>query len=503
MQDNNENKLYQNLGFGLGLREKHIDDFIKQRPENVEWFEIISENYFNPLSERRGKLEKLRSDFSFVMHGVSMSIGSSDEINIDYLTKLKKLENWLQPELVSDHICWTGINNFNSHDLLPVPYTEESLKNMVKKIKQAQDFLGRRIALENPSTYLEFNGSTINEWDYIRYVAEEADCLLLLDINNVYVNCFNHNYNEQEYISAIPGERVAQIHLAGHKNFETHIVDTHSDHVNDEVLDLYEFTASKIGKRSSMIEWDAEIPDSKTILKELDKVRKIAQKTTCIEKKKDSRETKEKQLLEPDKLLDLYGYFQQTLLKPKEGQAHSKNWVKEKERITKEEQFNIYYSAYRYRLFDTISDEYKATKKYLGEENFNMLIRSYIEYSPSEFFDMNDYILNLPTFAKQYVDEITFELIGLEVAISKLGETRPVDEEEIKEFLSQDRNLIILNGSKAPVGSKIMTFNNEINKIYKACFEDSLDKLESQNIAGCETSIVLTKEKDGVYRKII
>lgn len=480
---NNQSKFIESAGFGLGLRQKHVKQIIKNTPKEINWFEIISENYLNSESEKRLEIEKIRQDYPFVMHGVSMSIGSTDEIDINYLQQLKELANWLSPEIISDHICWTGINNFNSHDLLPVPYTEESLKNMINKIQQVQDFLGRKIALENPSTYLEFDGSTIPEWEYIKYVAEEADCDLLLDINNVYVNCFNHKYNSKQYINHLPEERIVQIHLAGHKNCGTHIIDTHSDHINDDVLDLYQYTINKIGARNSMIEWDADIPEFEILIDELNKVRKISNLATNtndnqISTPKSTTLSDKGTTNKEDSLNLLYTKFQSSLLKPRENEYPTEEWIKEKQEISEQEQLNIYSFAYRQRLFDLIKDEFKASQIYFGEDNFSMLVRSYIEYNPSQFRNIDDYITAFPNFTQKYIDEIGYELVILECEIFKLQES--------------------IIGT-----STTQEFNNQVNDLYKACHEGTLDEVKLENIQNHPIKILLEKESDGVYRSII
>ncbi|NBX02660.1 MAG: DUF692 domain-containing protein [Alphaproteobacteria bacterium] len=266
---------FPTLGFGLGLRAPHYEHVLEQRPKNVDWFEIISENYFEAHSGYWDFLADLRRDYPIVMHGVSMSLGSTDPLNMDYLTKLKKLADFLDVPWLSDHLCWTGVHSQNTHDLLPLPYTEESLRHIVSRIKQVQDFLGRRIILENPSSYVEFHASSIPEWEFLARLAEDADCSLLLDVNNVYVSAFNHGYDAQAYIDAMPTQRIAQIHLAGHHHFGTHIIDTHDAHVLDEVWKLYEYTMAKKGFKSTMIEWDDQIPEFDVLVAELDKARAI------------------------------------------------------------------------------------------------------------------------------------------------------------------------------------------------------------------------------------
>jgi uncharacterized protein (UPF0276 family) len=267
---------HTNIGFGLGLRAPHYSSILETRPKQVDWFEIISENFLEAHQGYWDFLADLRADYPIIMHGVSMSIGSTDPLNFEYLAKLKKLADFLEVPWLSDHLCWTGINNKNTHDLLPVPYTEEALNHIVSRIKQAQDFLGRQLVLENPSTYLEFKNSNISEWDFIIAMLEQADCKLLLDVNNVYVSAYNHGYDAKKYIDAIPGRRITQIHLAGHNNFGTHIIDTHDDHVTDAVWDLYSHTIKTKGNFSTMVEWDEKIPEFPTLIAELNKARNFA-----------------------------------------------------------------------------------------------------------------------------------------------------------------------------------------------------------------------------------
>lgn len=273
---------YPALGFGLGLRSQHYDVIYETQPKEVEWFEIISENFIEAHKGYWDFLGGLRENYPIVMHGVSLSIGSTDTPNPEYLRKLKALADFLQPPWVSDHLCWTGVNGRNTHDLLPVPYTEESLRNTVNHIRQVQDILERNIVLENPSTYIEFKASAISEWEFLARMAEEANCGILLDVNNVYVNSFNHGYDAIAYIDAIPANRVVQIHLAGHRNLSTHILDTHDDHVIDEVWKLYAHAIRTKGLVSTMVEWDENIPEFPVLLAELEKAKVIARNPKSI-----------------------------------------------------------------------------------------------------------------------------------------------------------------------------------------------------------------------------
>ena len=261
------------LGFGLGLRAEHYDHILADRPKTIDWFEVISENFMDAHQGYQDFLLELRSSYTIVLHGVSLSIGSTDPLNFNYLNRLKKLADSVNPAFISDHLCWTGVNGRNTHDLLPLPYNETSLGHVVDRIKAIQDILGRQLILENPSTYIEFNSSTLPEYAFLVQMSEASGCGLLLDINNVYVSSFNHGWNAKTYINAIPAEKIAYMHLAGHKNYGTHIIDTHDSKVAEEVWQLYNYTLRTKGKISTMIEWDGNIPEFSVLIEELAKAR--------------------------------------------------------------------------------------------------------------------------------------------------------------------------------------------------------------------------------------
>lgn len=248
-----------NLGLGVGLRTVHFSHILKQQPD-VDWFEIISENFIDSQGRPRYVLEQIAERYPIVMHGVSMSIGSTDPLNFDYLGKLRRLSAEVGALWISDHLCWTGVASRNSHDLLPVPLNEETLKHVVERIRIVQDFLERPLVLENPSSYVTFADSTISEWEFLTRMAEDADCGLLLDVNNVYVSSVNHDFDPVEYVESVPHERVVQCHLAGHTNCGTHLIDTHDGKVIDPVWDLYRRAHELTGGVSTLLEWDASIP---------------------------------------------------------------------------------------------------------------------------------------------------------------------------------------------------------------------------------------------------
>lgn len=263
------------LGFGLGLRKEHYAAILAEKP-SVDWFEILTENYLVEGGKPLYYLDRIRADYPIVMHGVSLSIGGTDPLDDTYLRQLKALIERVEPVWVSDHLCWTGVDGINLHDLLPLPYTEEALCHVVARVIQVQEFLGRRLLLENVSSYLSYTHSELAEWDFLREVAERSDCLLLLDINNVYVSARNHGFDPLVYLAAIPPERVFQFHLAGHTDLGEIVIDTHDHPVRDEVWELFVAAARRFGPVSTSIERDDRIPPLAELLQELKHARQLA-----------------------------------------------------------------------------------------------------------------------------------------------------------------------------------------------------------------------------------
>ena len=266
------------LGFGLGLRTDHYQDVITQLPE-VDWFEIGSENFMVAGGKPRYYLDAIKAHYPLVMHGVSLSIGSSEPLNQVYLKQLKTLVNHVQPKWVSDHLCWTHHGNTNSHDLLPLPYTDEVIQHVVDRVKQVQHYLDRQILLENVSSYLTYQDSVYDEWVVLNTIAEEADCFILLDINNIYVSARNHGFNATDYLDGINKGRVRQFHLAGHTDSGEYVIDTHDHDVCKAVWDLYVQALQRFGSISTMIERDANIPAFSELYAELQIAKKIAYQT--------------------------------------------------------------------------------------------------------------------------------------------------------------------------------------------------------------------------------
>lgn len=262
-------------GFGLGLRPDHYPDFLRE-PQPVDWLEIISENYMVPGGKPLAMLDAIRADYPMVMHGVSLSIGSDEPLDMDYLAALKALERRVEPLWISDHLCWTGINAHNTHDLLPLPYDAPALDCVVENIGRVQDYLGRRILIENPSSYVTFRSSDRSEWEFLAEMAGRADCLLLLDVNNIYVSARNHGFDPEDYLAGLPVDRIQEIHLAGHSDMGDYVIDTHDADVCDAVWDLYASAIRRFGSVATMIERDDAIPPLADVLAELDCARALA-----------------------------------------------------------------------------------------------------------------------------------------------------------------------------------------------------------------------------------
>lgn len=260
---------------GVGLRPTHYS-YLLQRPKtSVRFFEAISENYMDTEGRPIHVLEKIREDYPITLHGVALSIGAFEQVNFHYLGRLKKLIERVDPVRVSDHLCWSGLPHSRAHDLLPLPYTEEALYHVVRKVEQVQSFLGRKIALENVSSYIRFKHSEMTEWDFLVEVARRAECKILLDINNIYVNSYNHGFDPKQYLDAIPRKLVDQIHLAGFTDRGSHLFDTHSQPVFPCVWELYAFVLKRMKGVPVLVEWDQDIPEFPVLEQEALKAKEI------------------------------------------------------------------------------------------------------------------------------------------------------------------------------------------------------------------------------------
>lgn len=256
------------LGLGVGLRSSHFDHILSEWPK-VDWFEAITENFIDSGGRPGWVIRQVAERYPVALHGVSLSIGSTDPLNMAYLKRLKYLADDIRAVWVSDHLCWTGVLGVNSHDLLPLPFNETTLNHVVERVRQVQDVLERPLILENPSSYIGFQQSTMGETEFLRALTEETGCGLLLDVNNVYVTCFNAGLDPLAYLEAFPFESVVQLHLAGHQHCGTHIVDTHDQPVCDATWELFRLVWQRLGGVSTLLEWDGDVPSFQRVHEEV------------------------------------------------------------------------------------------------------------------------------------------------------------------------------------------------------------------------------------------
>lgn len=462
------------LGFGLGLRPQHYSYIFEHQP-SVDWFEIISENFMDTDGKPKRNLARIKEQYPVVMHGVSLSIGSVDPLNSDYLKKLKALMDWVNPAWVSDHLCWTGVAHKNTHDLLPLPYTEESLKHIVHRIQQVQDRLGRRIALENPSTYLEFKHSTMPEAEFIAAMANEADCHLLLDVNNVYVTCFNHRLDPQSYLDALPLDRVIQMHLSGHSHKGNHIVDTHDDHVIDEVWNLYKYVVHRSGRvPNTMIEWDDRIPEFPVLSAELDKAREAARHATEFTLPQIAHDESVVAAEESVPLLKAQTHMQQAVMLGDRFDSVPVQWIRAKNAFAPHEQLAVYANAYRYRLYDAVAEDYPVLRHYLTDKIFSDLIWAFVEEVLPDHFNIGRFALKLPAFIQQALPDDAFAhaMCQLETTVAQMTdptETQPLDEADIQGLTAETLLGLTLYPRQALA---LMQFDQQVNAYYQSVMDD-------------------------------
>ena len=271
-----------NLGIGIGLRTTHYSEILERWPA-IDWFEVLSDNYMHTAGRPLEVLDRIAGRYPLAMHGVSLSIGSTAPLDRNYLSELKALRARIGAHWVSDHLCWNGIAGKNSHDLLPLPLTDEALLHTAQRVREVQDFLEAPLVLENPSTYVEFRGGALREWEFLAALVAEADAGLLLDVNNVYVSARNHGFDPDEYLRALPMDRVVQIHVAGHTDHGTHVIDTHIGPVVDPVFRLLARARELGAEAPVLLEWDAEIPAFDVVHAEAERARAVLERAGVMD----------------------------------------------------------------------------------------------------------------------------------------------------------------------------------------------------------------------------
>lgn len=489
------------LGFGLGLRPSHYD-FIKRNQPKVDWFEIISENYMDTDGRPKRRLAEIKERYPIVMHGVSLSIGTVDPLNSDYLRQLKKLMDWVNPAWISDHLCWTGVAHRNVHDLLPVPYTEEALTHIIKRIQQVQDFLGRPIALENPSTYLEFNSSSMPEAEFMARMVEESGCWLLLDVNNVYVSCYNHKLDPKSYIDSMPLNHVVQVHLAGHENHDTHLIDTHNGPVIDDVWQLYRYVVNQCQHLpNTMIEWDDDIPEFPVLYAELEKARSIA--SSCSTKElilpQFYHQQSEPLLTINLPLVDEQKWLQQSIFVGDTDNNALYQRIKSKADFPSDAQLGVYRNAYKYRLFDVVYEDYPALKNYVGDDAFEALLWQYIKSCRSDHYNIALFSLGLPAFVLETMpeDKFSFELSELEAAMLRVFDA-PESEVLTAERLAHLTEESLMDSTIVVRKALVcLSFNHAINDYYQCVMDETVFEKKLESIT---TYLVIFRDEDTIWR---
>ncbi len=369
-------------GFGLGLRTQHYADFMA-RKQPLDWLEIITDNYLIDGGKPLAVLETIRRDYPVAMHGVAMSIGASQGVDVPYLQRVKALADRIEPLWVSDHLCWTGPGPQQLHDLYPLPYTEESARHVIAQIRHAQDVLGRRLVLENVSSYVRYRHDSACEWQFLAHIAEEADCLLLVDVNNIYVSSVNHGFDPLTYLHALPAHRVQQIHLAGHSDNGDHIIDTHDHPVAQPVWDLYAQACQRFGAVAAMIERDDHIPPLDELLDELATARRTAAEHVASPESSTAAVKPLAPAVDPLPLAAVQRHFADQVLADALPPGTPDDPVTGR--------LPIYHYAYRARLAEVLADTYAKTFLYMGSDRFDEHARAFAVAHPPHTRSLNRY----------------------------------------------------------------------------------------------------------------
>ena len=385
--------------FGLGLRTAHYADFLAS-PQPVDWLEIITDNFLVDGGKPLAMLERFRADYPMAMHGVALSLGGTDPLDLDYLRRVRRLADRVEPMWVSEHLCWTGQGGRVLHDLYPVPYTEECACHLVSRIRQAQDVLGRRLVLENVSSYIRYRASEGTEWDFLAYVAEEADCELLVDVNNIHVSSVNHGFDAGAYLAALPAHRVRQIHLAGHSRQGDFLIDTHDHPVAPAVWALYAEACRRFGPVATMIERDDDIPPLAELLQELDQARAVAREALAVQIEHAAAPSGPAAPASRDPMTSpaleaVQATLADIVLAPL-APAETPEVLDAQGPLPGLRGTQVYHHAYRARLHDALADSFPCLHTYLGDAQFAELARWHAEELPPRVRNLGRYGAELP-----------------------------------------------------------------------------------------------------------
>lgn len=384
------NPSWPKLGCGVGLRPIHYTEITQNWPA-VDWFEAISENYMDSGGRPLAILEQIRSHYPVALHGVALSIGSVDSLNEKYLSRLKALVERIEPSIVSDHLCWSGAGGQHLHDLLPLPFTENSIQHVVERVFKVQEFLKRTILLENVSTYVTFKESEISEWEFLNEVARRSGCGILLDINNIYVNSKNHNFDALQYIQNISPEKVGQFHLAGHTDMGTYLFDTHSKPIIEPVWELYRAALERFGHISTLIEWDEDIPDWSRLMEERGRAKKIYDEFSDKNLLRPSPvkvSYHSKPLVKRGHSLEEIQKWMKSQIQPAAGVQSQETFLNPQGNEAGEKRLGVYAGGYLARIHEGLKEVYEAVYQVLGEEKFWKISETYAERYPSKDYNL-------------------------------------------------------------------------------------------------------------------
>lgn len=391
-------------GCGAGLRAKHYPIILETWPE-TDWFEAISENYMDTGGRPVQILEKVREHYPVALHGVSLSIGSVDPLSEKYLRRLKMLADRIQPFIVSDHLCWSGVGGNQLHDLLPLPFTEESVRHVVRRVEKVQEVLGREILLENVSTYVTYKESEMPEWVFLSEIARRSGCGILLDVNNIYVNSVNHQFDPLVYVNSVPPEKIGQIHLAGHTDMGTFLFDTHSAPVIDAVWNLYRETLKRCGQVSTLVEWDEHIPEWPRLLEECKTARRIYDAFEGV--RPETRETPVWTAPASARDRSFLGEIQKWMksriqVSSSEASKLPASPLNPQGGVSGEERLGIYADGYIARTHESLSEVYEAVHVIAGEKGFIGLAKDYAKAYPSQDYNLSHVGARFPEFLETH-----------------------------------------------------------------------------------------------------
>lgn len=414
-------------GCGVGLRTEHYEVITRDWPA-MEWFEAISENYMDSGGRPLRILEEVRKRYPVALHGVSLSIGSVDELNVRYLERLKALSDRIEPFIVSDHLCWTGIDGAQLHDLMPLPFTEEALLHIVSRVERVQNFLGRKILLENVSSYVTYKHSVIPEWEFLSEVSRRSGCGILLDLNNVYVNAQNHKFDPYTYLENIPADKVGQFHLAGHTDMGDYLFDTHSGEVIAPVWGLYRKALELYGPVSTLIEWDEAIPEFTRLSEEAERARVYYRKAEAAKRVPQKDAERSSSVSSPrvsEPALKEVQRWMKVFVQPssKKQNPGRDSLLNPQGKATGVERMSVYAEGYGVRIHEALKEAFEAVRHVIGEKSFWTLAQAYALAYPSQEYNLSLAGRHLPGFLEDssFAHEYAFlaDLARLEWAVSE------------------------------------------------------------------------------------